>query len=112
MKLQTPREPFLAHLQSAASVCPTRSTRPILSDVLVEVDGQSVQITATDGEVTVRRSYTAEGVSGEGRAALPAATLLSAVRSMTADTLALQPSGGAHELTGDKAYFKLQGDDP
>ncbi|GJM21907.1 MAG: DNA polymerase III subunit beta [Planctomycetota bacterium] len=112
MKLETPRDLFLTHLQAAASVCPTRSTRPILTDVLVSVEGQRVEITATDGEITVRRSYEHEGVSGEGQAALPAGTLLSAVRSMTSDTLSLEPQGGAHELTGGKAYFKLQGDDP
>ena len=112
MKLQTPRDPFLSHLQAVASVCPTRSTRPILTDVLIDVDGNRVQITATDGDVTVRRSYSDDTVSGEGRAALPAATLLSAVRSMASETLSLDANGAAHELTGEKAYFKLQGDDP
>ena len=89
MKLVTPREPFLSHLQFAASVCPTRSTRPILMDVLVSVDGDHVRITATDGDVSVRKRYTAEGVSGEGEAALPASTLLSAVRSMDAEEITI-----------------------
>lgn len=112
MKLSTPRELFLSHLQSAASVCPTRSTRPILTDVLIVVDGQRVEITATDGEVTIRRSYTDDGVSGEGSAALPAGTLLSAVRTMSSDTISIEQNGPAHELSGGKAYFKLQSDDP
>ena len=112
MKLVTPREPFLQNLQFAASVCPTRSTRPILMDVVVSVDDGHVQITATDGEVSVRRRFTAEGVSGDGEAALPAATLLSAVRSIDADEIAIEEDDGAHVLTGGRARFRLNGDDP
>lgn len=112
MNLVTPREPFLQHLQYAASLCPTRSTRPILKDVLISVDGAAVEITATDGEVSVRRRYSAEGVEGEGRAALPAATLLSAVRSMDSDELRIEQKESTHELTGGQAFFKLNGDDP
>jgi DNA polymerase-3 subunit beta len=113
MKLVTPREPFLQRLQFAASVCPTRSPRPILSDVLVRVDGDTVHLTASDGDaVSVRLSYTAEGVEGDGSAALPATTLLSAVRSMTADTIKIEPKDQAHELTGGNAQFTLNGDDP
>lgn len=112
MKLVTPREAFLQHLQFAASVCPTRSTRPILMDVLVSVDGGHVQITATDGDVSVRRRYTADGVSGEGEAALPASTLLSAVRSMDAAEITIEEEDGVHVLTGGRVRFRLNGDDP
>jgi DNA polymerase-3 subunit beta len=112
MNLVTPREPFLQHLQFATSVCPTRSTRPILMDVVVSVDGDQVEITSTDGDVSVRRRYTAEGVSGDGEAALPASTLLSAVRSMTSDTLRIEQHDTVHSIAGGKAQFKLNGDDP
>jgi DNA polymerase-3 subunit beta len=112
MKLVTPREAFLQHLQFAASVCPTRSTRPILMDVLVSVDGDHVQITATDGDVSVRRRYTADGVSGEGEAALPASTLLSAVRSMDSNEITIEQDDGVHVLTGGRVRFRLNGDDP
>ncbi len=112
MNLATPREPFLQHLQFAAAVCPTRSTRPILKDVLIGVDGQRVEIASTDGEVSVRQSYEAEGVSGDGQAALPAATLLSAVRSIASDSLKIEQKDQLHEVTGEKAFFRLNGDDP
>lgn len=112
MKLVTPREVFLQHLQFAASVCPTRSTRPILMDVLISVEGDHVQITATDGDVSVRRRYSAEGVSGDGEAALPAATLLSAVRSMDADEITIEEEGDVHVLSGGRVRFRLNGDDP
>lgn len=112
MNLTTPREPFLHHLQFATSVCPTRSMRPLLTDVLISVDGARVELTATDGEISVRRRYTHEGVSGEGTAAIPAATLLQAVRSISDAELTVSQIDQTHELKSEKAYFKLNGDDP
>ncbi|MHC4844801.1 MAG: DNA polymerase III subunit beta [Planctomycetota bacterium] len=112
MKLDTPREPFLQHLQLAASICPTRSPRPIVQDVMVEVSGNTITLLATDGEISVRTSYTDDGVSGSGRIALPAATLLSAVRALPSDEIHIVEAGNLHEIKGGSALFKLHGDDP
>jgi DNA polymerase-3 subunit beta len=112
MNLSTPREPFLQHLQQATSVCPTRSMRPLLTDVLIAVEGNRVEFTATDGEVSIRRRFTQEGVSGDGTAALPAATLLQAVRSIADAEISIAQSDQTHELKSERAYFKLNGDDP
>jgi DNA polymerase-3 subunit beta len=112
MNLDTPRDPFLHHLQLAASFCPTRSPRPILQDVLVEVSGREVVLLATDGEISLRTRYTADGVAGDGRAALPAATLVSAVRALASETIRIEEAGALHEISGGAALFKLHGDDP
>jgi DNA polymerase III subunit beta len=112
MKLDTPREPFLQHLQLAASFCPARSPRPIVQDVLLEVLDGEVIMAATDAEVSVRTRYRADGVTGSGRAALPALTLLSAVRALSSDALHVTDSGVLHEISGGKSLFKLHGDDP
>jgi len=112
MNLDTPREPFLHHLQLAASFCPARGPRPILQDVLVEVNGPEVVLLASDGEISLRARYSDEGVSGSGRAALPAATLVSAVRALPAETIRIEEAGPLHEISGGAALFKLHGDDP
>lgn len=112
MNLTTPREPFLQHLQFASSVCPTRSMRPILADVFISVDGNQVELTATDGDISVRRRYTHAGVSGDGSACLPAGTLLQAVRSISDPELTISQVDQTHELKSERAYFKLNGDDP
>ena len=112
MNLSTPREPFLQHLQLTTSVCPARSMRPLLTDVLISVDGSCVELTATDGDVSIRRRFTHEGVSGEGVAALPAGTLLQAVRSIGDAEITIVQSDQTHELKSERAYFKLNGDDP
>jgi len=112
MKLATPREAFLQNLQLTAAVCPSRSTRPVLMDVLVSVTDGQVQVTATDGDVSIRRRYAAEGISGSGEAALPAATLLSVVRSMDAPEIRIEEKNTVHEVAGGRALFRLNGDDP
>jgi DNA polymerase-3 subunit beta len=112
MRLVTPREPFLHHLQLAASVCPTRSPRPILQDVLVHASDGKVEFVSTDGEVSLRTWYEADGIKGEGSAAFPAITLLSAVRSMADDQIKIDEKGSLHEISCGHAVFKLNGDDP
>jgi DNA polymerase-3 subunit beta len=112
MQLVTPREAFLHHLQLAASVCPTRSPRPILQDVLIEAGKGSVTMLATDGEVSLRTSYESDDIKGEGKAALPAVTLLSAVRSMSDDTVTIEEKASLHQISCGTAVFKLNGDEP
>ena len=113
MKLAAPRDLFLARLQLAASVCPTRTPREILKDVRIEVpeDGR-VEFLGTDQEISVRTALVHEGVSGSGVTALPAATLLSALKELPGDLVEIEESGNQHVLTGGSAVFKLYADDP
>lgn len=111
MKLRAPRDPFLQQLQLAAAFCPSRSPRPIFQDVLVEADEGVVTLTATDGEVSIRTRCRTEGVSGKGSAALPATTLLSAVRALPTEVIEIEEKGAFHEISGGSALFKLHCDD-
>jgi len=111
MKLRAPRDPFLQQLQLAAAFCPTRSPRPIFQDVLVEAAEGLVTLTATDGEVSIRTRCRTEGVSGQGTAAIPATTLLSAVRALPTEVVEIEEKGAFHEVSGGSALFKLHCDD-
>jgi len=113
MKLAAPRDQFLARLQLAASVCPTRTPREILKDVRIEVtrDG-CAEFLGTDQEVSVRTSLVHEGVTGSGATALPAATLLSALKELPGELVEIEESGNQHVLTAGSAVFKLYADDP
>ena len=48
MKVRLNREPLLAALQSASAVVPTRSPKPVLSNVKLEVHASSAVLSATD----------------------------------------------------------------
>ena len=112
MQLDTLREPFLKHLQLAASFTPSRSPRPVLLDVVLDVTEGRMTLIASDGEISVSTSYQGDHVSGSGRAALPAQTLLSAVRAMPSEEIRIRDNGALHEISGGPAVFKLHGDDP
>ncbi len=112
MKLVTPRELFLHHLQLVAPISPVRTARPVFKDVLLEASPGQLRLVTTDGEISMTSIATHAGISGEGRAALPAGILLSAVRSLESDELTLEQKGPFHELTGGASSFKLHGEDP
>jgi DNA polymerase-3 subunit beta len=80
--------------------------------VVVEASDGAVTLLATDGEISVRTTCRDQGIRGDGRAALPAQTLLSAVRALPTETLSIEESGPLHQIAGDSALFKLHGDDP
>ena len=111
MKLRAPRDPFLQQLQLAAAFCPTRSPRPIFQDVLVHADEGVVTLTATDGEVSIRTCCRTEGISGQGSAAFPAATLVSAVRALPTEVVEITEQKVFHEVSGGSALFNLRCDD-
>jgi DNA polymerase-3 subunit beta len=79
--------------------------------VVVEAADGEVTLLATDGEISVRTTCRDEAIRGEGRAALPAQTLLAAVRALTTETLAIEENGTLHQIAGGSALFKLHGDD-
>ena len=107
--LRIKRESLLAPLQAVVGIVEKRHTTPILSNVLFEVAGNSVTLTATDIEIQVRT--TAIGASsGE-----PAATTVGArklqdiLRSLPDGTeLTLTAEDGRLLVKGGKSRFSLQ----
>ncbi|MBV2265242.1 MAG: DNA polymerase III subunit beta, partial [Thauera sp.] len=56
-----PRDQILAPLQSVCGIVEKRHTLPILSNVLMEKDGERLTLLATDIEIQIRTSATAAG---------------------------------------------------
>lgn len=109
MDIQLTREPLIRALQLVQNIVEPRQTLPILSNVLIEAQGEHVRITATDLEVSARVSLPAT-VSGPGGVTLAARKLLELVRELPAQpiTLSLQPNGWV-QLTCGSASFRLVG---
>ncbi|RLS54665.1 MAG: DNA polymerase III subunit beta, partial [Planctomycetota bacterium] len=60
MNVKCSREPLLAAIQSASAVVPTRSPKPVLTNVKLEVTANGAVLSATDLEIGLRA--TVEGV--------------------------------------------------
>src|SRR4029450_5663536 len=72
---------FLRGLQLVHNVVEPRQTLPILANVLVQCDGEQVQVTATDLEVGARALIPAK-VARPGSITLPARKLLEIVKEL------------------------------
>jgi len=74
MKFSVTKEKLLECLQQVQNVVSTRTTLPILSNVLLQTNGSEVRLTTTDLDVGVRGSFEAQ-VEKEGATTLPARTV-------------------------------------
>src|SRR5947199_4447642 len=71
MKFSVTKEKLLEGLQQVQNVVSTRTTLPILSNVLLQANGNEIHLTTTDLDVGVRGSCEAD-VEKEGATTLPA----------------------------------------
>ena len=79
MKLTIERAALLKSLTHVQSVVERRNTIPILSNVLIEAEGDALSLTATDMDLTVIDRISAT-VSQPGATTAPAHTLYDIVR--------------------------------
>ena len=82
MKFVISREALLRPLQLVAGVVEKRQTLPVLSNVLLEVEGQQLSLTGTDLEVELVGRVTLDEVGEEGAITVPAKKLMDICRSL------------------------------
>lgn len=81
------REALLKPLQLVAGVVERRQTLPVLSNVLLVVDGQQLSLTGTDLEVELVGRVTLEEAADPGEITVPARKLMDICKSLPSDTL-------------------------
>ncbi len=81
MQFKIERSALYKALSHCQSVVERRTTLPILSHILLDVEGVSVKITATDLELSIVETVSAE-VAEPGRATVPAHLIHEIVRKM------------------------------
>jgi len=109
MEVQVDRDAFLKGLQMIHNVVEPRQTLPILANVLLESDGDSLRLTATDLEVGARVSVPAK-VPESGSITLSARKLLEIVKELPAAALTLKVQDNAWvALRCGGASYKLVG---
>ncbi len=81
MKVRFTKEKFLEGLQQVQNIVSTRSTLPILSNVLIRAHKDKISLTTTDLDVTVQCAIEATVVR-EGSVTLPARRLFTIIREL------------------------------
>jgi DNA polymerase-3 subunit beta len=109
MEVVIDRDAFLKGLQMVQNIVEPRQTLPILANVLLEAEGESVRMTATDLEVGARVSVPAK-VGGKGAITVSARKLAEIVKELPAAAVALKVTenvtvslrcgGAAYRLVG------------
>src|SRR3954452_17630680 len=92
MKFTVTKERLLEGLQQVQNVVSTRTTLPILSNVLLQARGKEVFLTTTDLDVGVRGSFEAN-VDKEGATTLPARRLFTIIRELPSSEIAIEVDG-------------------
>lgn len=80
MKFNVSSSKLFAQLQTVSRVIAGKNALPILDDVLFDLAGNELRLTASDGETTIRTSVEVEGAEGNGRVASVAKLLLDTLK--------------------------------
>ena len=107
--LKTTQNQLLGALQSVAGIVERRHTLPVLANVLLRKNGETVQLTTSDLEIQIRTAATLGGDSGNFATTVGARKLIDILRTMPADqTVSLESQQNKLILKGGKSRFTLQ----
>jgi DNA polymerase III subunit beta len=109
MNLTITKEQISHGLQSVQNVVSTRTTLPILSNVLLKADGNRLEMTATDLDVTITCSVEAT-VKKPGATTVPVKKLFGIVRELTNPEIELETDEkNVTSLRSGSSFFKIRG---
>lgn len=109
MKLTIAKEELIAGLQAVQNVVGSRTTLPILSNVLLQAQEGRLAFTATDLDVTVACTVEAK-VARSGSTTLPARRLFSIVRELGTQEIEIEvDEKNSCSLVSGSSYFKING---
>lgn len=112
MKISCDREQLLHAFQTVASVAPSRSPKPILQNVKLEVTDQAVTLLATDLEVGIRHQVSGVDIQSTGVVILSVTRFGSILRESTDETLHLESDGQGTTIRGERSQFRLPAENP
>jgi DNA polymerase-3 subunit beta len=106
MKFSVSQTELLQALQLVSSAVPSRTTLPVLSNILVEAADGALQLTATDLDLSVTTKATAD-VKAEGSLTVPAKKLLELARKLPKEELKLEAKDLTLNVVSKTGRFKF-----
>jgi DNA polymerase-3 subunit beta len=109
MNLTIAKDQIIAGLQAVQNVVSTRTTLPILSNVLLRAADGKVEFTATDLDVTVACSVEAK-VTKSGATTVPVKKLFGIVRELNGGEIEIETDEkNVTSIRSGSSYFKIHG---
>jgi DNA polymerase-3 subunit beta len=112
MKISCDREQLLQAFQTVGAVAPSRSPKPILQNVKLDVTADGAWLTATDLEVGIRHAVTGVDVQAPGAVVLPVTRFGSILRESADETLHIESDGNGATIRGERSKFQLPAENP
>jgi len=109
MNLTITKEQILIGLQAVQNVVSTRTTLPILSNVLLRAEGEQVEFTATDLDVTVACRVEAKVKKG-GSITVPVKKLFGIVRELGGNEIDIETDEkNVASIRCNSSFYKING---
>jgi DNA polymerase III subunit beta len=112
MKITSNREKLLHAFQTVAAIAPSRSPKPVLHNVKLDVTTSGATLMATDLEVGIRYDVAGIEVDAPGAVLLPVDRFGSILRESTDDTFRIESDSAGTTVRGERSQFKLPVEDP
>jgi len=109
MNLTISKDQIIAGLQAVQNVVSSRTTLPILSNVLLRAEGDRLEFTATDLDVTIASSVEAK-VNKPGAATVPVKKLFGIVRELPAGEIEIEVDDkNVCSVRAGASFYKIHG---
>ena len=109
MKFSVTKDKLLEALQQVQNVVSTRTTLPILSNVLLQANETELHLTTTDLDVGVRGTCEAH-VDKPGATTLPARRVFNIIRELPSSEIQIDVDGkNAASIRSGQSFFKILG---
>src|SRR5512133_496316 len=109
MNLTLSKEQLINGLQAVQNVVGTRTTLPILSNVLMRAENDRLELTATDLDVTIVCSVEAK-VKKPGASTVPVKKLFGIVRELGNPELDMEVDDkNVCKITSGSSFYKIHG---
>jgi DNA polymerase-3 subunit beta len=112
MKLRIAREKLLQAFQTAATVAPTRSPKPVLQNVKLEVDEGVATLMATDLEVGIRIDLSGIESAAAGTVLLPTDRFGAILRECSGEQFLIESDGQSITIKAENSQFHLPAENP
>lgn len=109
MNFSIAKDQLIHGLQSVQNVVSTRTTLPILSNVLLRAEEGRLELTATDLDVTITCSVEAN-VKGKGATTIPVKKLFGVVRELGSPEIDIETDDkNASSIRAGSSFYKING---
>jgi DNA polymerase-3 subunit beta len=108
MKFSTPKNKIFSAVQNVLNVVPTRTTLPVLSNMLVEVTDSKLKLAATDLDISMITTIPISATK-KGSITIPARTFAEILRELPESEIEIEVTENRMELKVEHGNYRLSG---